>query len=227
MHVASKEPHMASEPIELPLVPTFRWNASSPMFLQLVVAGVIVVLAWMALAAVFTDRRGRILSGWTLNVTQTDATLSGDVPEEAVQATQNQVTQALSSFKLPATATASFGKLALNLEFPATLSPGDSVKATRRVCIDPGERLAFYISTPYKRTQVSGAFVLHLRQDGRELWSLRLPAAQQPLVYAIPLSGGRCSQMEFELTSNVAMKAESWRRASRVEIIFPRLDPAR
>lgn len=213
---------MDARRLEVPLSPVFRWNAAFPLLAQLIVAAIATALAWMLLSEAYTERHGRILSGWSFDVAQVDdADRSG--PATLLHA-QDEPTDALSWMHLPANEASSFGRLALNLEFPATLSFGDAVSATRRVCADEGQQIVFYVSTPFKRMAMSGAFVLHLVQDGRELWTLPLPAAPQPMVYRVPLAGGRCSQVQFKLTTRVGVKSASWRRASKTEIVFPRLE---
>lgn len=213
---------MDRQRLEVPLSPVFRWNAAFPLPAQLIVAAIAAMVAWTLLSAAYTERHGRILSGWSFDVAQADdADRSGSA---ALLRAQGEPSDALSWVHLPANEVSSFGHLALNLEFPATLSPGDTVSATRRICADDRQQLVFYVSTPFKRMEMSGAFVLHLLQDGRELWALPLPAAPQPMVYRVPVTGGRCTQLQFKLTTRVGVKSPSWRRASKTEIVFPRLE---
>lgn len=193
----------------------------APRVSQFATALVLGGLAWIAVSLVYSPARGRILSGWQYEVVQEQGAID-DV--EVLIDSQHQNTQAFSHLELPANQASSFGALAMSLEFPSALSNGDSIIAWRTVCAGEMDAVSFYFSTPYKNLPKSGAFKLSFAQNGNTLWSEGLPAAELPVLVRVPLQNATgCSRLEFELVSNVAIEVESWRRASRVEIIFPRL----
>jgi hypothetical protein len=208
-----------AEHIVLPEPPTRVRTSLGPFQWQFLTVIGLALLGWLALDLVYSADRGRILSEWHYSVEQ-QAQPAGKT--DTLAGIQEEPTSAFSYLKLPADQISSFGDLGLTLEFPVTLSHGDTLAAERMVCASGARSLEFYVSTPYKNLQRTGAFDLTLTQGGNVLWSTNLPAADHPFLVRVPVGEG-CSRFVFRLTSNVAMPSESWRRASRVEIIFPRL----
>jgi len=207
-------------PFNLPLVPV---NSNPvPILTQVfsIVAGA--SIGWAALASFYTYEDGRIITGWLYEVHQQSST--EDVGP-ILSSRQNQATLAFEHASRAPKGQTSFGALALSLELPKLpLTDGDFAAATRAVCADQASTLSFYVSTPYKRLEVAGVFSLEVRKDGAPLWTLDLPAANAPLYFELPWSArADCSPLEFRLVSRVTNSAESWQKASRVEIIFPRL----
>lgn len=182
-------------------------------------------LLWAVLNLAFTDSRGRILSGWSF---QTSQSVPADAAATFFARLAASTTDAVPKLR-GGHYDADFGPLMLKLEFPQLVAKGDTVRAERELCIDDASPrlLAFHYYTPYKRVERQGAFTLSLLQDGTRIWSGELPAATtaQPALVPLGETATGCHRFAFVLTSNVGYQKESWRRASRTEIFFPRLEP--
>lgn len=120
-----------------------------------------------------------------------------------------------------------FGKFAFALEFPAPPSKGESLEARTRICATDGDRrsLGFFLYTPYKNLERKGVFDLLVLVDGHAYQTIPFPYSMQTEWVEVGpvLKPGKCAQISIVLLSNIASDRDSWRRASRAEIYFPRL----
>lgn len=181
--------------------------------------------AWVALELAYDAKSGRILSHWALSAYPPAATAPGTDWTSDLKGTGSDVLWAAD--KRYRVASMDFGPLALTLQLPKAPAIGDRVVASAKVCTRGGARndLAFFVYTPYKNLKRRGAFELEVTVDGDPKWRLALPHADKPMAIEIPdlVPANACSDLAFTLHSKVAIPRESWRRASRVEIYFPRL----
>ncbi|MGH8084268.1 MAG: hypothetical protein ACREPV_03225 [Lysobacter sp.] len=199
--------------------------------------------AWAVPRALYTERAGLVLDDWDLSLAQ-------DRPPPADWRT----TLALSppdafdkpyyvhdrrSFVLKGAT--EDGKrihkyangLFTTLEFPTELARGDRFSMERKVCGIAGDRhFEFFVFAPFQRRDVDNAFTLEVLVDGMAWKQVPIPYpdggnTMRRVSLDDPLGGGQaCHSISIELVSNVNQTAESWRRASHVEIWFPRLVPA-
>lgn len=119
------------------------------------------------------------------------------------------------------------------LEFPAELTQGDRFRMERQVCGTVADRhLEFLVFAPFQRPDVDNAFTLEVLVDGALRKRVPIPYrnggnTMRRISFDHPLGASEaCRSISLELVSNVNQAAQSWRRASRVEIWFPRLVPA-
>jgi hypothetical protein len=181
--------------------------------------------AWIALGLAYDAESGRILSHWSVTADPPIATAAGTDWASDLEHAQSNVLWAVD--KRYRVALKDFGPLALTLQLPKVPAIDDRVVARSKVCADGGARndLAFFVYTPYKNLKRSGSFELEVAVDGHPRWRLALPHADKPTAIEIPdlIPANACSELAFTLRSKVDIPRESWRRASRVEIYFPRL----
>jgi hypothetical protein len=208
------------------LPPSGVFKRTGAVLLQtILVLSVGLAVAWSSTAPWFDEGSGRIISGWEI------APWPALSPAEDLSwrssldnAPSDVLADAHSRYGLPAK---QFGRLALTVSLPRNPVAGDRVEASRIVC--PGgttrDDLAFFVYTPYKHLRRRGSFSLDVSVDGDRRWSLPLPYATKAVPVEIPnlVPPGKCSRLTFTLRSNLTNDRASWKRASRVEIYFPRL----
>lgn len=182
-------------------------------------------MIWLVAHASYVEASGRMLSHWELTADPALSSSELSAWRESLRDPPSDVLLTAGTRYRPKPR--SFGPLALTLALPSNPEEGDQVRASRRVCTSENGRddLSFFVYTPYKKLSRSGAFELQVAVNGRVSWRLALPHAKQPAPFEIRnvLPRGRCSELTFILLSNVTQDRASWRRASRVEIYFPRL----
>jgi hypothetical protein len=182
-------------------------------------------VAWLALASFYDAGTGRIISGWRLSLHQpSEPAPAPDWANSLLNAESDVLRARHGKHKRPLPKR--FGNLALMLQFPGIPRVDDRVDAQRRVCAR-GDRddISFFVYMPYKNMKRKGAFELQVSVDGDVKWKMPLPHAVRPEAIDIKdaMKPGTCAMVTFTLLSHVSHSSDSWRRASRVEVFFPRL----
>lgn len=193
--------------------------------------------AWAIARLTYTENDGRILDGWSLSLEQSvappadwETSLSAAAPR-AFETPFYESEKRGFVLRAAPTDGARIQKYSRDLltvlEFPATLSSGDTLTMTREVCGAGEPRgLEFFVFSPLRRKDVSEAFSLYVNIDGDAVAHVPIPleGGSMRLVH-IPavIQDRECREVALSLTSNTSRTAASWRRASRTEIWFPRL----
>ena len=213
--------------------------AKSSFTLAATIAVVLVasVVLWMIGRLTYTESDGRILDKWSLSLEQAvvppadwERMLSTAIPrafEATFYETEKRGFVMRAAPKDGARIRKYSGDLLTVLEFPATLSSGDTLTMARKVCgMGEPRALEFFVFSPLRRKDISEAFSLDVTVDGETVTHVPIPlkgSSMRLIRTPTVISGRECREVALSLTSNTARTAASWRRASRTEIWFPRL----
>lgn len=183
-------------------------------------------LVWAAIVLFYPAGAGRIISGWRSDGdARSEATTSNNARKFTPDDFESDVLVDASNARRGSPKR--FGALALSLELPGPLKTTSKAEAAAQVCFNDTQHTAleFFVYTPYKNLERRGAFELTLATNGVERWRLDLPDSIRSELVQIPnaVVAGRCNDLKFTLRSKISIESASWRRASRVEIFFPRL----
>ena len=209
---------------------------------QIVSGGALILLSLIAvrlgISAFFNDEDGRILRGWSVD--DSAAEVSTDSKPTGVRAPHTLAFNAryyekgaLKPWVIREAATDSsrLSEFAANeftvLELPAPPRKGDRVSMSKRVCVDSASRgtLEFFLFSSYQRNLRTPPFVVDVLVDGKSVKRISVPfnGRTMRLFQAAVFTEPACRELTIALTSNVTRTAESWRRASHVEVWLPRL----
>lgn len=197
---------------------------------------VVAVLAWSMFEAGYRPSHGRILSGWEVRAENSTDARNADIQAPAKAFEPSFFVQDRRSFVLRdapedgARIQKRANRLYLPLRFPtAPVHEGDRVTAGRTLCLSGSRRnLEFFMFAPYQRRDVHRAFSLEVVIDGSVVASLPIPHEDRSdsmklVSVPMPVEGEACVDLAFSLHSHVNRAADSWARASYVEVWFPRL----
>lgn len=176
----------------------------------------------LALRALYHERNGRILSGWSPRLDG----VAADIPPSRWFAPQQRLSATAIRSQIRDTRRFGFGDLALVVKFPGLAPPTASTGAEKRICASNARRaLDFYYYMPYQNARAAGSFTFEVLLDGRRRWSVPLPGtvAIQHVRIDRLLRPEQCGMVGFRLISNRGIPSASWVAASQVDVYFPRL----